>query len=61
MNQPFGFFVFCLTVAAVPLSALSVFGGASLFAASERWPWPRLFGLLVVAWLLAWGYKCAVL
>lgn len=60
INQPFGFFVFCLTVLAVPLSALSLFGGASLFAMSERWPWPKLFALIVLAWLTAWAYKCAL-
>ena len=60
INQPFGFFVFCLTVVAVPLSALSLFGGASLFAMSERWPWPKLFALIVLAWLTAWAYKCAL-
>jgi len=58
VNQPFGFLVFVLTVLAVPLAALATFRRVSLFAASERWPWQRLFVSLVLGWLLAWGYKC---
>lgn len=55
-NQPFGFLVFLLSLAAIPAAALGV-SGVSLFACTERWPMVRLFAGLVGLWLLAWGYK----
>lgn len=61
VNQPFGFLVFLLTVLAVPLTAFSLLGGVSLFSMTERWPWKRLLALFVAGWLVAWGYKWAMM
>jgi len=58
-NQPFGFVVFCLTLLAVPATALSVFRRVSLFAATERWPWFRIFAALLLGWIGAWAYKAS--
>jgi hypothetical protein len=56
-NQPFGFLVFLGALAAVPLTALAVVKGISLFEATERWPWIRIFFGLLALWLLGWLYK----
>ena len=56
-NQPFGFVVFCLTVLAVPAAGLSFFRRVSLFGATERWPWVRIFASLLLGWIGAWLYK----
>lgn len=60
-NQPFGFVLFLLTVAAAPIALLASLRGVSLFEATERWPWGRLFLAFVGLWLLAWLYKWLVL
>lgn len=58
-NQPFGFVVFCLAVLAVPCGALAFFKRVSLFGATERWPWVRIFAGLLLGWLGAWLYKAS--
>lgn len=60
-NQPFGFGLFVLTVASVPLALGAAGFGVSIFELTERWPWGRLFVGFVGLWLLAWLYKWLVL
>lgn len=60
-NQPFGFALFLLTVAGTPLTFWAAARGVSLFEATERWPWGRIFCGFLGLWLLAWGYKWLVL
>lgn len=59
-NQPFGFALFLLTVAAAPLSSWAAARGVSLFEVTERWPWGRIFVGFLALWLLAWAYKWLV-
>jgi hypothetical protein len=57
VNQPFGAFLFVLTVlGAIGLPVVCV-KGISLFALTDPWPWMRIGGILLGAWLICWGYK----
>lgn len=60
-NQPFGFVLFLVTVAAVPIALGACVRGVSLFELTERWPWGRVFIAFLSLWLLAWLYKWLVL
>ncbi len=60
-NQPFGFALFLLTLAGAPMTLWAAARGVSLFEATERWPWGRIFCGFLALWLLAWGYKWLVL
>ncbi|MCO5166685.1 MAG: DUF2752 domain-containing protein [Planctomycetes bacterium] len=60
-NQPFGFFLFCLTVLGAPLALGAAARGVSLFEATDRWPWGRIFVGFLALWLLSWLYKWLVL
>lgn len=58
-NQPFGFFLFCLTVLGSPGSLLAAWRGVSLLDATVRWPWGKILLGLLAGWLLSWAYKWA--
>lgn len=60
-NQPFGFVLFVVTVLAVPVTLFAAVRSVSLFEATERWPWGRVFVGFLLLWLLAWLYKWKVL
>jgi hypothetical protein len=59
-NQPMGFLVFLGTVVLVPIFAIAAVRGASIFEATERWPWKRLVLAFIALWLLGWIYKWKV-
>lgn len=57
VNQPFGLFLFVLTVLAVPMGVIAAVRNVSLLDATVRWPWNRIMLGLLVGWLACWGYK----
>ncbi len=60
-NQPFGFFVFCVFAALVPVSLLCAIGQVSPLRATDHWRWKWILAACAVFWFGAWLYKMRML
>ena len=57
VNQPFGFFLFCLSVLGAVALPVVIVKNVSLMSMTDRWPWWRIGLGLLSGWLICWGYK----